>query len=105
MKIPYLILSSKSTKWSNTMTTVCQTIRNSLTIKIKMIIEFNSVVNYYMKRRQQKISTILDKLYDQEEKEFVYLVKREGSEYIHDTWEKESWLLQNAPDPLFKYND
>lgn len=58
-----------------------------------------------MKRRQQKISTILDKLYDQEEKEFVYLVKWEGTEYIHDTWEKESWLLQNAPDPLFKYND
>ena len=61
-----------------------------------------------MKRRQSspKIERIKDKLYDSDAQEFVYLVKwnQEGS-FIHDTWEKESFLLKEVPDLIFKYND
>lgn len=33
------------------------------------------------------------------------MVKWEGNDFVHDTWERESKLLKEAPDLIFKYND
>ena len=57
-------------------------------------------------RKTKEQPLIQDKHYDEQLKEFVYLVKwPQTYEFKHDTWEWESMLLREYPNLVISYND
>ena len=51
------------------------------------------------------VDEILDKKYDSASKSHLYLVKWEGFNKDHNTWEPESSLLEDVPEMVVDYND
>ena len=51
------------------------------------------------------VDEILDKKYDAVSKSHLYLVKWEGFNKDHNTWEPESSLLEDVPEMVVDYND
>ena len=51
------------------------------------------------------VDEILDKKYDPITKSHLYLVKWEGFNKDHNTWEPESSLLEDVPEMVVDYND
>ena len=51
------------------------------------------------------VDEIFDKRYDPETKSHLYLVKWEGFNKDHNTWEPESSLLEDVPEMVVDYND
>ena len=51
------------------------------------------------------VDEILDKKYDLATKSHQYLVKWEGFNKDHNTWEPESSLLEDVPEMVVDFND
>ena len=51
------------------------------------------------------VDEILDKKYDPDSKLHLYLVKWEGFNKEHNTWEPESSLLEDVPEMVVDFND
>ena len=55
--------------------------------------------------KYHNIDEILDKKYDPATMSHMYLVKWEGFNRDHNTWEPESSLLEDVPEMVVDYND
>ena len=51
------------------------------------------------------VEEILNKRYDEESQNYVYLVKWEGFPASENTWEPEESLLKDVPEMVVDYND